>query len=127
MRIDSVVAEKLEPWFEGLDMRQIEIKTRGPVCWFVATILQQGALTFEPFIFFGRHTYDPTSLSSVALLAHELKHIEQFRRMGRFGFLRTYYWDMARMGFRYRRDLPLEAEAYTLQAEVKQGLQAEFS
>ena len=127
MRIDAAVATKLERWFPALDLELVEIKTTGPVCWFVAAVLRQGALTFKPFVFFGRHTYDQGSLNSVALLAHELKHIEQYQQFGHFGFLRRYYWDMVHNGFRYRRDLPLEAIAYALQDEVKRELRGDFA
>ena len=127
MKIDPIVQEKLRPWFPDLDMAQVRIITRGPICRLVATVLRQGALTFAPFVFYGQAVYDPASLRSVALLAHELKHIEQYRRFGHVRFLIRYYWDMGRKGFRYRKDLPLEAEAYALQADVRKQLADAFS
>lgn len=124
MRIPATVTDTLQPWFPSLPFDTVRIFTRGPVCWFVRAVLRRGAMTFSPFIFYGRAAYDPTSLSSVALLAHEMKHIEQYRRYGHLGFLGRYFWHAARNGFHYSRRLPLEAEAYTLQREVEKALGA---
>ena len=55
MRIDAAVAEKLRPWLPTVELDRVKIVTQGPVCWFVAVVLRQGALTFKPFVFFGRH------------------------------------------------------------------------
>ena len=43
-----------------------------------------------------------------ALLAHELVHVDQIRRMGRVRFLLTYLWYQARHGY---QNNPLEIEA----------------
>ena len=44
----------------------------------------------------------------VDLIAHELVHVEQIRRMGRVKFLVTYLWYQLKYGY---RDNPLEIEA----------------
>ncbi|MFQ5872852.1 MAG: DUF4157 domain-containing protein, partial [Dehalococcoidia bacterium] len=93
---------------------------------FVRVVLRRGAMTFSPFIFLGRSLYDPSSLSSLALLAHELKHLEQYQRYGHLRFLIRYFWDLARNRFRYNRQLPLEAEAYDLQDNVRDALRNKF-
>ena len=59
----------------------------------------------------------------MALLAHELRHIEQYAAMGRLRFLWTYARDRLRAG-EYRRDLPLEAGPYALQTVVEPVLRA---
>jgi hypothetical protein len=119
-----VTAALLEPWFPGFDFARVRLVTGGPGSWFVRSVLRQGAMTFAPFVFFGRDRFDPASASSLALLAHELKHIEQYRRYGHVRFLLRYLRDKARNGFKYSRDLPLEVEPYALQAEVRQALRA---
>jgi hypothetical protein len=81
-------------------------------------------MTIAPFIFFGRDRYDPTKAGSLALLAHELKHIGQYRSMGHVRFLWTYLRDRRRAG-RYSRDLPLEVDPYALQAIVEPALRAQ--
>jgi hypothetical protein len=84
-------------------------------------------MTFSPFIFFRYGAYDGSSLSSLALLAHELKHIEQYRTHGHLRFLARYFWDLAWSRFHYSRELPLEVEAYAVQAEVENRLRDLFS
>ncbi|HXH23048.1 MAG TPA: DUF4157 domain-containing protein [Dehalococcoidia bacterium] len=122
MRIDGETAAKLAPWFPGLNLGRVRLVTRGPVCWFVRKVLRQGAMTFAPFVFFGSHAFNPLDEGSLALLAHELKHVEQYGRYGYVGFLARYFWALARNQFRYSAELPLEAEAYALQARVRSGL-----
>ena len=126
-RIDPDTIRLLEPWFPGFDFGGVRLVTRGAGAWFVRSVLRQGAMTLAPFVFFGRDNYDPSSAASVALLAHELKHIEQYRKYGHLRFLARYLRDKARNGFRYSRDLPLEVEPYALQAEVRQALRARLS
>ena len=122
MKLDERTAEILQPWFSGATLERARIVERVPVCWFVRSVLRQGAMTFSPFIFFGQHKFNPLSLSSVALLAHELKHLDQYRTRGHLRFLLRYLRDLARNRFRYSRSLPLEAECYALQTEVEEAL-----
>lgn len=89
----------------------------------VKDVLRQGAMTIAPFVFYGKASFTPGDARSVALLAHELKHVQQYRQMGYFGFFKRYFLDKARHGFAYSKKLPLEKEAYDLQAEVLQALQ----
>ena len=77
--------------------------------------LRQGAMTLGHRVYFGKSQFDPQSGRSLALLVHELKHVEQFERLGRLGFFRRYLSSLARNRFRYSHDLPLEAEAYEAQ------------
>jgi hypothetical protein len=80
-------------------------------------------MTISPFVFFGKHKYDAESPRSLALLAHELRHIQQYREMGHVRFLYTYMRDRLRAG-EYRKDLPLEAGPYALQDEVRAELES---
>ena len=126
MKIDAATIERLRPWFESIDLEKVRLVHSGPVCWYVRYVIKQGAMTIAPFVFYGRTAYDPTRLGSVALLAHELKHIEQYRRYGHVRFLARYLIALARARFRYSRDLPLEAEAYYLQDEVRAELRTYY-
>jgi hypothetical protein len=123
MRIDAATAEKLRPWFPDLDFDSVRLVESWPTRFFVKNILNQGAMTIAPFIFYGKSSFDPDRPGSVALLAHELKHVEQYREMGRFRFFLRYFVDKARNGFKYSRDLPLERVAYDLQKEVLKKLE----
>jgi hypothetical protein len=126
-RIDADVETLLRRWFPDLDFGRVRIVERGPVCWYARHVVKQGAMTIAPFIFFGRTKYNPCDARSVALLAHELKHVEQVRRIGRVRFFARYLWALARSRFRYSRELPLEAEAYALQATVLGPIEQAFA
>ena len=105
----------LQPWFPGLELGRVRLVRRGPVCWLVRVVLRKAAMTVAPFIFLGTAAYDPADPRFLALLAHELKHVEQFQRCGFLPFLLRYFWELGRSGFRYSSRLPLEAEAYDLE------------
>jgi hypothetical protein len=122
MRIDAATIETLRPWFPALDLDGVRIVESGPVCWFVRRVLGQGAMAVSPYIFYGRSRFDAASLGSLALLAHELKHVQQYRELGHLRFLLRYVRGLAGNRFRYSRELPLEAEAYALQAQVREAL-----
>jgi hypothetical protein len=122
MKIDAATAEKLRPWFPDLDMQSVTLVHGGPVCWFVRSVIKQGAMTVAPYVFYGKSSFDPARPRSLALLAHELKHVEQYGQRGRAGFLLKYLVDKARNGFKYSETLPLEQEAYELQREVEKKL-----
>ena len=70
--------------------------------------------------------YDPHSPRGLALLAHELKHVEQYERYGRLGFYLKYLRDYLRHGYGQER-LTLEQEAYLFQGQVKEHLLQEFA
>lgn len=120
--MDERVVQALRPWFPDLDFRRVHLVHSGLMSWFVRNVLRQGAMTISPFIFFGKHQYDPDSPRSLALLAHELLHIQQYKELGHLRFIYTYMRDRIRAG-EYRRDLPLEAGPYDLQAQVRASLE----
>ena len=122
MKIDDETAEKLRPWFSNLDIQSVKLVHGGPVCWFVRSVVKQGAMTVAPYVFYGKSSFDPSRVRSLALLAHELKHVEQYRERGHLGFLVKYLTDKARNGFKYSETLPLEQQAYELQREVEKKL-----
>ena len=123
--MDERALEALAPWFPDLDLKAVRLVHSGVMSWFVRSVLRQGAMTIAPFVFFGKHRYDPTSPRSLALLAHELQHIQQYREMGHLRFLFTYSRDRLKAG-RYSRDLPLESGPYALQEEVRAALESRF-
>lgn len=56
----------------------------------------------------------------LSLLFHELVHVVQYRRLGAAGFLRRYVEGWIEEGRRYAA-IPLEREAYALQARFEAG------
>jgi hypothetical protein len=123
VKIDADTARKLHPWFPDLDMQSVTLVNAWPMNALVKNVLCQGAMTISPFVFYGKATFTPGNARSIALLAHELKHIQQYRSMGHAGFFWRYFMDKARNGFEYSKTLPLEKTAYDLQAEVLQALE----
>ena len=121
--MDDRAVQALRPWFPDLDFGRVRLVHRGPVSWFVRTVLRQGAMTVAPYVFFGGHHFDPESPRSLSLLAHELRHIEQYAEMGHMRFLTTYAIDRIKAGH-YSRELPLESGPYALQDEVRAALES---
>jgi uncharacterized protein DUF4157 len=122
--MDEQAVKALRPWFPDLDLTHITLVHSGVMSWIVGNVLRQGAMVISPFVFFGKHKYDPESPRSLALLAHELRHIEQYRELGHLKFVYTYTRDRWRAGG-YSRNLPLEAGPYALQEEVRAKLEAD--
>jgi Domain of unknown function (DUF4157) len=123
VKLDSATLETLQPWLPGLDMQNVTLVNAWPMNAIVKHVLRQGAVTIAPFVFYGKSKFTPGDAHSLALLAHELTHVQQYHKMGHFGFLRRYLLDKARNGFKYSKTLPLEAPAYELQAKVLRALQ----
>lgn len=84
-----------------------------------------GAITLNHTIHF-RMTdeYNPHTPSGLALLAHEVKHVEQYEQEGLVKFYLKYLLAFIRHGYGQR--VPFEAEAYALQGQVQAHLTAEF-
>ena len=104
-------------------MQSVTLIDAWPMNAVIKNGLRQGAMTIAPFVFYGKAHFTPGDAKSIALLAHELKHIQQYRGMGYLGFLKRYFLDKAKNGFEYSKTLPLEKVAYDLQDEVLQALQ----
>ena len=84
-----------------------------------------GAITLGHTIHFRLlDNYDPHVPWGLALLAHELKHVEQFERDGWLQFYAKYVWAYVFHG--YGESVPFEAEAYEFQRQVQAHLTAEF-
>ncbi len=84
------------------------------------------AITLGKTIYFcGIEQFQPHTPRGLALIAHELKHIEQYERDRLLGFYARYLWGYIRHG--YGKEIGYEATAYALEAAVKAHLQEEFS
>jgi hypothetical protein len=68
--------------------------------------------------------YDPHTIEGLALLGHELKHVEQYERYGFFSFYFRYLTSYLKGG--YGENVPMEAEAYALQRQIDSHLRSEF-
>lgn len=68
--------------------------------------------------------YDPCSLQGLALLAHELKHVEQYSREGLLRFLWHYLSHSLKVGYDLERH-PYEKEATEFEARIQAQLKKE--
>lgn len=80
----------LAPYFPDIDLSKIEIITGVP--WYVP--MKAGAYTDRNRIFFADGFYNPDTHEGLALIAHELTHVEQYRKFGKwkFRFLYSRSW-----------------------------------
>ena len=69
--------------------------------------------------------YDVHSAVGLALIAHELKHVEQYEREGLFNFVRRYLQSYRAEGG-YSSAVAFETEGYEFQKLVEQHLSNEF-
>ncbi len=83
------------------------------------------AITLGKTIYFRMpDQYNPHTPAGLAILAHELKHVEQFEREGWGGFYAKYVRGYLAHG--YGEPIPFEAEAYEFQRQVAVHLAREF-
>ena len=104
---------------DGLALADVRLHIGGPLSWYLR-LVKKSAITFGANIWF----VSEAKRDDLALLAHELVHVGQYRGMGIPRFLVRYGLDMLKAGFRYSRKLPLEAPAYERQALAKRILAA---
>jgi hypothetical protein len=102
---------------DGVDFERVRLRVGGPGTWYLK-LVRRGALTTGDTIWFR----NGTKLASMPLIAHELVHVAQYRRMGVIRFVAAYLRDFAKAGFRYSRSLPLEKVAYDRQRATEEAL-----
>ena len=84
------------------------------------------AITLGKTIYFcGVEQFQPHTVEGLALIAHELKHVEQYERDKLLGFYIRYLFGYIRHG--NARDLGYESTAYAFEDFVKDHLQDEFN
>ena len=97
------------------DLDAVRLHTSGPPSWYLS-LVRRNAITLGDHVWFrvAERTRDRP------LLAHELVHVAQYRRLGRLRFVGRYLLDLVKQRG-YSRRLPLEAPAYE-RAEQARGL-----
>ncbi len=120
------VASTTEQWLQGNALLDdgvapgdVRLHVGGPLTWYLRAV-KKSAITFGSHIWF----VNEAKRDDLALLAHELVHVGQYRRMGVPRFLGRYGLDILKAGFRYSRKLPLEAPAYERQALARRLIAA---
>jgi hypothetical protein len=86
-----------------------------------------GAIALGSTIYFCKPDhFNPHTVAGIAFLAHELKHVEQYKRDGLIKFFARYVWDfIVHRG--YSEKLRYEAEAIEFQRQVAFHLNQEFA
>jgi hypothetical protein len=85
------------------------------------------AIALGSTIYFRRiDQFNPHTVAGLAFLAHELKHVEQYKRDGMLKFLLRYAWDFI-IHRGYSEKLRYEAEATHFQQQVAAHLTREFA
>ncbi|MFN0146965.1 MAG: DUF4157 domain-containing protein [Dehalococcoidia bacterium] len=101
----------------GTDLAGVTLHVGGPPTWYLK-LVKKSAITLGSHIWFVREE----KRDDIALLAHELVHVGQYRELGVPRFLLRYGLHMLKAGFKYSRTLPLEAPAYARQALARKVL-----
>jgi hypothetical protein len=103
----------------GVKLERVQLLVGGPPTWYLK-LVKKSAITLGDRVWF----VNAEKREDLALVAHELVHVAQFREMGFLRFAARYLRDMAKNGFKYSRALPLEAPAYERQAKARMVLLA---
>ena len=84
------------------------------------------AITLGATVYFRiEELYDPHTPKGLALLAHEIKHVEQYLDRKLVKFYSKYVWDYLQHS--YGKNISFEAEAYAFEQVVLKQLKAEFA
>jgi len=123
---DAIENLKRKEWFPDPSVVDRARAIILPLCpRYIAT--RRTAISWGHFIIFTKpRYYDPCSIQGLALLAHELKHVEQYEIAGRLRFLWRYLREWLKAGCDLDRH-PYEREAYALQERVKKRLKEEWT
>jgi len=123
---EAIESLKRKEWFSDPSVVDRARAVNLPFCpRYIAR--RRTAITLGHLIIFTKpQYYDPCSIQGLALLAHELKHVEQYKIGGIFRFLWRYLREWFKVGYDLDRH-PYEKEAYALQKRVKKRLKGEWT
>lgn len=121
---DAIENLKRKEWFPDPSVVDRARAVILPFCpRYIAT--RRRAITLGHLIIFTKpQYYDPCSIQGLALLAHELKHVEQYKREDFLRFLWRYLSHWLKVGYDQARH-PYEREATEFEACVQAQLQKE--
>jgi len=126
MKLPPCAAQTLERWLSSADLARANLVCSGLPARLVKRLNRAG-ITLGKTVLFGEGHYNPFSPEGLALMAHELKHVEQYGKEGTMGFLAKYLWHWVAQGFKYSEEIPFEKEAFELERKVMEHLQREFA
>lgn len=121
----------LTPHFSDHDLSRVVIHLSIP--WYVRRFarITPGAYTSGNKIYFAPGHYDPNTVTGIASIAHELTHIQQYRKYGKLRFRLKYLVFFFKNKGKQMEDseayegIPFEKEAFEKEQEVKKYLETE--
>ncbi|MDA1009999.1 MAG: DUF4157 domain-containing protein [Chloroflexi bacterium] len=127
VKISPTAIERLRPYGDEQSLRDARIRVTPPWSW-VPRVLGATATTLGNDICFRTGRYREHDAIGLALIAHECRHVRQYREMGAVTFLVQYLLGALRVRFRHAAH-PLELEPLVVQvrarAELRVALDAE--
>lgn len=120
--ISPTAVERLRPYVDEQSLRDARIRVTAPWSW-VPRVLGASATTLGNDICFRPGRYREHDAVGLALIAHECRHVRQYREMGAARFLAQYVFDAIRVRFRHAEH-PLELEPLVVQARARAELRA---
>ena len=119
------VVDELRPYFsEDFDFTSIRLRNGAP-WWAVG---DPSAVTFRDTIYLAEGAYNPNTPEGIALIGHEVLHVQQFRDLGTFRFGIRYFGDylvgrVQGLGhFRAYGNISLGRSAFTLGRRIRYDL-----
>ncbi|MEX2374121.1 MAG: DUF4157 domain-containing protein [Dehalococcoidia bacterium] len=122
IKISPTAVERLRPYVDEQSLREARIRVTPPWSW-VPRVLGATATTLGNDICFRPGRYHEHDAPGLALIAHECRHVRQYREMGAVSFLVRYILGAIRVRFRHAEH-PLELEPLVIQAQARAELRA---
>ena len=118
--IPAAAIDRLLPYADGQSLRDARIRTTAPWVW-MPRLLGAGAVTLRNDICMKPELYRETDAEGLALIAHECRHVRQYRELGTVRFLLQYLIGAIQVRFVHDAH-PLELEPEAIQARALVGL-----
>ncbi len=122
IKVSQTAIERLRPYADEQSLRDARVRVTPPWSW-VPQLLGATATTLGNDICFRSGRYREHDAIGLALIAHECRHVRQYREMGALSFLAQYILGALRVRFRHAEH-PLELEPLVLQAQARAELRA---
>jgi len=112
---------RLRPWYYEPSLRRAKI-VRGSLFGLIFGASGQKAVTINQTVHLTRRADSPDTPAGIALIGHELFHVEQQRQSGWWRFFFRYLRDWRPAHRRRGWEHPLEKPAYERGREIRESL-----
>lgn len=117
MKISEDAKNLLSPFFPNLNLEEVVLIDGSIIGRMIMTLFGASAITFGDKIYFAERL-DQSNFFNMALIGHELVHVEQYKKLGMVRFLIRYLLEFV-VNLRKERTcrkaymaIPFEREAY---------------